>query len=90
MSAAIIFFCHDLIVDALFEGQFGSPHFILESIIFVAVSCVLVIDVRDLIRMDVRLEHERSRNKALSGALAECISAQMDEWRMTRSEKEVA
>ncbi len=89
MAGAIFFFVYDLTVDAFFEGEFGSPHFIIESLIFIGVSWALLTGWRDLIRVIERLEREQERNKALSGALAEGISSQMDEWGMTRSEKDI-
>ena len=90
IAGAIVFFGYDLVTDALFEGEFGSPHFIVELIVFLGVSMALVVGARDLRRLRVRLEREARRNRALAGALADNISEQMDEWRMTRSEKDVA
>ena len=90
IAGAILFFAYDLAADALFEGEFGSPHFVIELIVFIGVSVALVIGARDLRHLRVRLDREARRNRALSGALADSIDAQMDEWRLTRSEKEVA
>ena len=90
IASAILFFAYDLFADALYEGEFGSPHFIIELVVFLAVSMALVIGMRDLRRLRVRLDREEKRNRALAGALADGINEQMDEWRLTRSEKEVA
>ena len=57
---------------------------------FVGVSMALVINLRDLRRLRVRLNREERRNRLLSMALAASIDERMDEWRMTRSEKDVA
>ena len=90
LAGAILFFAYDLVVDALFEGEFGSPHFIIELLVFVGVSMALVVGARDLRRLRARLARETRLNKALAGALVDTINEQMEEWRMTRSEKEVA
>ena len=90
LSGAILFFAYDILVDWLYEEEFGTVHFLLEFIVFVGVSMALVVSFRDLRRLRSRLHREERRNKLLSTALAEGISEQMDEWRMTRSEKDVA
>ncbi len=90
LAGAIVFFAYDLMADAFLEGEFGSPHFIIELIVFIGVSMALVVGARDLRRLRARLDRETRRNKAFAGALAANISEQMDEWRMTRSEKDVA
>ena len=90
LSAMILFFIYDLAVDALLEGEFATFHFAIESIVFVGASIVLVLNVRDLRRLRERLVWEERRNRGLSGALAEVIGEQMDEWGFTRSEKDVA
>ena len=90
LAGAILFFGFDLVVDALLEGEFGSPHFIVELIVFVGVSMALVVGTRDLRRLRTRLDRETRRNRAFAGELLDSINEQMDEWRMTRSEKDVA
>lgn len=90
LAGAIVFFVYDLAADALLEGEFGSPHFVIELLVFIGVSMALVVGARDLRRLRARLAGEAKRNRALAGALAESINEQMGEWRMTRSEKEVA
>ena len=90
LSGTILFFVHDLFVDAVFEGEYLSFHFILEFIVFVGVSIVLVVNARDLHRLRRLLRREEKRNLLFSTALADSINEQMDEWRLTRSEKIVA
>lgn len=90
LALAMLFFAYDLFVDALFEGEFGSPHFVIEAFVFVAVSWTLVVNLRDLIGLSARLEQEQNRNRMLAGELATGIEEQIDAWRLTRSEKEVA
>ena len=90
LAVVIVFFIYDLAVDALLEGELGSPHFVIEFIVFVGVSVALVLNVRDIRRLRVRLFWEHRRNLSLSGALAETIDDQMEEWRLTPSEKDVA
>ncbi len=90
LALTVAFFAYDLVVDALFENEFGSWHFIIEAVVFVAVSWTLVVNLKDLAGLRTRLEEERSRNRVLAGKLADGINAQLDDWRLTRSEKEVA
>lgn len=90
LALAMLFFAHDLVVDALVEGEFGSPHFIIEALVFAAVSWTLVVNLRDLVGLRTWLEQEQNRNRVLSGELAHGIDEQMDAWHLTRSEKEVA
>lgn len=90
LATAIVFFVHDLAADVLYEGELGTVHFAIELIVFAGVSMALALGVRDLRRLRARLNQEERRNLWLSGALAESIGEQMDEWRLTRSEKDVA
>ena len=90
LAAAILFFAYDLLVDAIVKDEFLSSHFIIESIVFAGVSVVLVFSTLDLHRLRSRLRHEVKRNQLFSTVLADSIGDQMDEWRLTRSEKTVA
>lgn len=90
LVGTILFFIHDLFVDAVFEGEYLSLHFILEFIVFVGVSIVLVVNALDLHHLRKRLRREEKRNLLFSTALADSINEQMEEWRLTRSEKNVA
>ena len=90
LAGAILFFGYDLAVDVLLEGEFGSLHFIIESIVFVGISVVLVIGAHDLRSLRESLQREAERNRAFSGELAAVIDGRMEEWRLTRSEKDVA
>ena len=90
LAGAIVFFGYDLAADVLLEGEFGSLHFIIESIVFVGISVALVIGARDLRSLRESLRREAERNRAFSGELAAVIDDRMEEWRLTRSEKDVA
>ncbi len=90
LAGAIVFFVYDLLEDVFVEGEFGTAHFIVELIVFAGVSMALVVAARDLRRLRARLDREERRNRAVSQGLADTISAQMDDWRMTQSEKDVA
>ena len=57
---------------------------------FLGITMALLLSARDLGRWRMRLDREEKRNKAVSQGLADSIDAQMDEWRMTGSEKDVA
>lgn len=90
LATAILFFLYDLIVDIVIDGEFGTLHFNIELIVFLGVTMALVIGARDLGRLRTRLDREEKRNLVVSQGLADSIDAQMDEWRMTSSEKDVA
>ena len=34
LTGEIVFFIYDLVADALLEGEFGSPHFVIETLVF--------------------------------------------------------
>ncbi len=90
LAGTILFFAYDILADWLYEDEFGSVHFIVEFIVFVGVSLALAVGLRDLRRVRARLSREERRNRLLSTALAKSIDEQMDVWRMTRSERDVA
>ncbi len=90
IAGAIAFFVYDLVYDALYEDAFPSYHFFIELLVFFAVSAVLLIGISDVLRLRRRLSREEQRNDMFSRALAQSIDLQMDEWKMTPSEKEVA
>ena len=90
LAIAILFFLYDLIVDIVIDEELGTTHFILELIVFLGVTMALILGARDLGRLRKRLDREEKRNKAVSQGLADSIAEQMDEWRMTGSEKDVA
>ena len=90
LAGAILFFAYDLAVDVLFEGEFGSPHFVIELTVFVGISVALIVGARDLRSLRASLRYETERNRAFSGELAASINERMDEWRLSRSEKDVA
>ncbi len=90
LAGAIVFFIYDLVVDVILEGEFGTTHFFIEFVVFVGVSVALVFGARDLRRVRRRLEAEKKITKFFSQQLAESIEEQMDEWLMTRSEKDTA
>jgi len=90
ITAAILFFGYDLIEDAFIGHEYFTVHFIVELIVFVGVSIALVISARDLIHLRALLDLEKKRNQALSGAIAESINTQLEEWQMTHSENEIS
>ena len=90
LGVAILFFVYDLIADWLYEEEYGAVHFTLEFIVFVGVSMAMVLGVRDLRRLRTQLSYEQRRTEVFSTVLAQSINIQMDEWRMTPSEKDVA
>ncbi|MCY4592534.1 MAG: helix-turn-helix transcriptional regulator [Alphaproteobacteria bacterium] len=85
-----LFLIYDLVIDAFVLHQFASAHFAIESVTFLFVLIIFVIDLRELRELRSRLDHEETRNKVLAGEIAEGIDAQMDGWKLTRTEREVA
>ena len=90
IAIAIVFFIYDLVVDAFVEHEYLTIHFIIELVVFVCVSIALVLGIRDVLRMRARLAREEKRLDMYSRAWVEGLEIQMDEWRMTPSEKDVA
>lgn len=90
LSLITMFLVYDLTVDAFIEYEYATPHFIIESVAFLFVMVLLIIDLRDLANLRTRLHQEETRNKALAGELAAGIDSQMDEWELTPSEREIA
>lgn len=84
------FLVYDLTVDAFFEYEYATPHFIIESVAFLLVMVLLIIDLRDLANLRTQLKLEETRNKALAGELAAGIDSQMYEWKLTPTEREIA
>ena len=84
------FLVYDLTVDAFFEYEYATPHFIIESVAFLLVMVLLIIDLKDLANLRTQLKREENRNKALAGELAAGIDSQMDVWQLTPSEREIA
>ena len=90
LGIAVVFFVYDLAEDAFWENEFATVHFIIETIVFVGISVAFAIAVRDLRRVQVDLEQEEKRNEMFSAVLVDNINALMDEWRITKSEKDIA
>ncbi len=90
IAIAIVFFIYDLFVDAFIEHEYLTVHFIIEVIVFICVSIALVLGIRDVLRLGSRLAQEEKRLKMYSRKLVESLEIQMDEWRMTPSEKDVS
>ncbi len=90
IAIAIVFFIYDLFVDAFIEHEYLTFHFIIELIVFICVSMALIIGIYDLLRLRARLAREEKRLDMFSRDLAESIDIEMDDWRMTPSEKDVA
>ena len=85
------YFGFDLITDALWRGSSPHAYFIIEAIVFLFVLVgPQIISLRDLADLRTRLQRERTRNKALAGELAAGIEVQMDGWKLTPSEREIA
>ena len=87
---AILFFVYDIISDIFVEKEFPSYHLIIEMLVFVGVSAALVLGLQDIRQLRGKLLREENRNIILARALAESIDRQLEEWKLTPSEKEVS
>ena len=85
-----LFLIYDLVVDAFVLHQYATAHFAIESVVFLFVLVIFIIDLKELRDLRYRLDREQTRNKVLAGEIAEGIDAQMDGWKLTRTEREVA
>lgn len=90
LAGAMLFFIYDLVTDWFHEEEYGIIHFALESVVFAGITIAFILGLRDLRQLRVRLVRERRLNRKLSAELADSINDQMDEWNLTRSERDVA
>lgn len=74
----------------MFEGEYFSFHFIIEMVVFFAISWILVAGLKSFRYIRSQLDYEKKRNDMFSVVLTDTINSQFAEWNMTRSEKEIS
>ena len=90
MFSCIVYFIYDIIHDLIYEDAFGTAHFTFELFAFIGLSIALVAGVRYVLIIRVRLYGEEQRNYAFAQNLVQILNQQMDEWKMTPTEQEIA
>lgn len=89
LAAATFFFAYDIVTDLLDDSE-NFPHIIIESLVFVAISTVLLAELRRVSRLRVEILRERDKTARLSGDLLEVMRSQFSNWGLSPSESEVA
>ena len=88
MIIAIVFFSYDIIVDFLTEE--GAFHIYFEGTIFILVILSLSWEIVHRNRAKKQLIESERRLNLITANLAERVKSQLDQWKLTNSEKEVA
>lgn len=99
LSASMIFFAFDIFVD--FKAGIGMSHLLIESTIFLtlAISAFILNKIRykndesmysSILSRDFEILSLEERNKRISSALKNTISAQLIQWKLTESEIQIA
>lgn len=89
LASATLFFAYDIVADLLDDSE-SLLHVVVESLVFIAISTVLLIELRRVSRLQVEVGHERDKTARLSGELLEVMRAQFADWGLSPSECEVA
>lgn len=89
LASATLFFAYDIVADLLDRSE--SPlHVVVESLVFIAISTVLLIELRRVSRLQVEVHQERDKTARLSGELLAVMRGQFADWGLSPSESEVA
>ena len=89
LALAMIFFAYDIITDIL-SNQDGRLHISIEILVFVAISVVLLRELRHVQSLKLVIKEEKSKTARLAGELLSVIRDQFTEWGLSPSESEVA
>jgi len=88
LSIAALFFVFDIIGD-INEGD-SITHWLGESFIFLIICISLFNEIRKSKQLSEKVTKYEVELKSLKGNLAEVVKAQFDEWKLSKSESEVA
>lgn len=89
LAGAALFFAYDILVDLL-DGSESLVHILVESLVFVAISSVLLGELRRVSLLKHEVLRERGRTARLSGELLEVMRSEFSGWGLSPSECEVA
>ena len=89
LASATAFFAYDIVIDLLDDSE-GLLHILIESIVFLAISTVLLAELIRVSRLKLEVIKERDRAARLSGELLAVMRSQFAAWGLSPSESEVA
>ena len=89
LASAIAFFAYDIVADFLDDSE-GLLNILIESLIFLAISTVLIAELRRVSRLKLEVLKERDKTARLSGELLAVMRSQFANWGLSPSESEVA
>lgn len=89
LAAATMFFAYDIVADLL-DGSESLLHMFVESLVFIAISVVLLAELRRVSHLKEEVLEERGKAARLSGELLSVMRTEFAEWGLSTSESEVA
>jgi DNA-binding NarL/FixJ family response regulator len=89
LASATFFFAYDIVADLLDDSE-SFLHILIESVVFLAISTVLLAELRRVSRLRVEILQERDKTARLSGELLAVMRGQFANWGLSPSESEVA
>jgi DNA-binding CsgD family transcriptional regulator len=89
LASATAFFAYDIVADLLDDSE-SLLHILVESIVFLAISTVLLAELRRVSRLKLEVLNERDKTARLSGELLAVMRSQFADWGLSPSESEIA
>jgi DNA-binding CsgD family transcriptional regulator len=89
LASATLFFAYDIVADFLEDGE-SMLHVVIESLVFIAILIVLLVELRRVSHLQVEVRLERDKTARLSGELLSVMRGQFSDWGLSPSEYEVA
>jgi len=85
----MLFFAYDIVAD-LMDGSETLLHMLVESLVFIAISVVLFVELRRVNRLKKEVLQVSGKAARLSGELLAVMRSEFAEWGLSASESEVA
>ena len=89
LTSATLFFAYDIVADLLDDSE-SLFHIIIESLVFIAISTVLLLELRRVSSLKAEVHQEREKTARLSGELLAVMRDQFVGWGLSPSECDVA
>lgn len=89
LASAALFFAYDIVADLLDRSE-SLFHVVVESVVFIAISTVLLTELWRVSRLQLAVQEERDKTARLSGELLAVMRRQFANWGLSPSESEVA
>jgi DNA-binding CsgD family transcriptional regulator len=89
LASASLFFAYDIVADFQDDGE-SVLHILIESVVFLAISIVLLAELRRVAHLKQEVLDERGKAARLSGELLAVMRDQFVDWGLSPSESEVA